>query len=370
MIRIAQPLIGDEERAAVMAVLDSGQLAAGPVTRSLEERFAAEVSHTRHAVAVANGTAALHLALLAHDIGRDDDVITTPFTFQATANMILAAGARPIFVDVGADGNIDTYAAEMAITANVKAILPVHLYGRLCDMDELTTICDRYGFSLIEDAAQAHGASIIGKRAGSFGTGCFSFYATKNVTSGEGGMITTDDDALAARLRRLRHHGQNDTYSSLELGFNYRTTDVTAAIALAQLDRLEEFTQRRRENAAYLSKHLTGVVLPPEPVEPEAMVWHQYTVRVSHGRDELRAYLRDREIESSVYYPTLLPDQPLYRRKGLGGGDFPNARRLAVEVLSLPVHPALSQPDLERIVEAVNEWTASRQSETSAVGRP
>jgi len=368
MIRIAQPLIGEPERAAVMAVLDSGQLAAGPVTKRLEEQFAAEVSHTRHAVAVANGTAALHLALLAHDIGRDDDVITTPFTFQATANMILAVGARPIFVDVGLDGNIDTYAAEMAITANVKAILPVHLYGRLCDMDELVTISQRYGFFIIEDAAQAHGATVLGRHAGGFGTGCFSFYATKNMTSGEGGMITTDNDALAARLRRLRHHGQNETYSSVELGFNYRMTDVTAAIALAQLDRLEEFTKKRRENAAYLSANLKGVLLPPKPLEPDAMVWHQYTIRVQ-DRDELRTFLREREIESSVYYPTLLPDQPLYKQRRLGNGDFPNARKLAAEVLSLPVHPALSQDDLERIVEAVNEWAESRETETSAAGR-
>ncbi len=215
---------------------------------------------------MSNGTAALHIALLAHDVGPGDEVITTPFTFQATANMVLATGARPVFVDVREDGNIDPKLVEAAITPRTKALLPVHLYGRLCDMDALTDIASRHGLALIEDAAQAHGAEVGGRRAGSFGTGCFSFYATKNMTSGEGGMVTTDDAALAARLRRLRSHGESERYSSTELGFNYRLTDIAAAIGLAQLKRLDAFTQQRRLNAVYLSATSAGCCLPSATV--------------------------------------------------------------------------------------------------------
>jgi dTDP-4-amino-4,6-dideoxygalactose transaminase len=360
MIRIAQPLIGDEERAAVLAVLNSGRLAAGPVTKELEETFAREVSRTREAIAVSSGTAALHVALLAHGIGPGDEVITTPFTFQATANMVLATGARPVFVDVRDDANIDPLLIEAAITPRTRAILPVHLYGRLCDMDELGAIAQRYGLALIEDAAQAHGAARHGEPAGSFGTGCFSFYATKNVMSGEGGMITTNDAALAERMCRLRSHGESERYSSVELGYNYRLTDLQAALALAQLRRLGELTQKRRANAAYLSEHLRGVMLPPPPIEADAMVWHQYTVRIPHGRDALAAWLRERDIEVGIYYPNVLPDQPLYRGLGYTGDFYPVARRLAQEVLSLPVHPALGATDLDRIIEAVNAWTAQQ----------
>jgi dTDP-4-amino-4,6-dideoxygalactose transaminase len=359
MIRIAEPRIGDAERAAVLAVLESGQLTNGPVTRQLEEAFAREVSQTSEAVAVSSGTAALHLALLAHGIGPGDEVITTPFSFQATANMIVATGARPVFVDVGEDGNIDATLVESAVTSKTKALLPVDLYGCLCDMPALRAIAEHKGFAIIEDAAQSHGAEVSGRRAGSFGTGCFSLYATKNMTAGEGGVITTDDPALADRLRRLRSHGEIDRYESAELGYNYRITEVGAALALAQLAGLEAANETRRRNAAYLSQHLRGVTLPPEPVEPAAHVWHQYTVRVSEGRDALQAHLRERGIQAVVYYPHTLPSQALYRQLGYDDVNLPVARRLAAEVLSLPVHPALSQKDLETIVGAVNEWTAS-----------
>jgi len=359
MIRIAQPLIGDVERNAVMAVLASGRLANGPVARQLEEAFAREVAGTREAVAVASGTAALHLALLAHGFGPGDEVVTTPFSFQATANMILAAGARPVFVDVGEDGNIDPGLVEAAVTPRTKALLPVHLYGRLCDMVALSAIAQRHRLALIEDAAQAHGASLDDRRAGAFGTGCFSLYATKNVTAGEGGLITTDDAALAERLRRLRSHGEGERYESVELGFNYRLPEMSAALALAQFGRLAEWNETRRRNAAYLSANLRGVVLPPAPAAPGSHVWHLYTVRVAQGRDELRAWLQERGIESAVYYPHILPDQALYRGLGYSDADLPVARRLAREVLSLPVHPGLGEEDLRRIVEAVNAWTAT-----------
>jgi dTDP-4-amino-4,6-dideoxygalactose transaminase len=359
MIRIAEPRIGDAERAAVLAVLESGQLTNGPVTRQLEAAFAREVSHTRDAVAVSSGTAALHLALLAHGVGPGDEVITTPFSFQATANMILATGGRPVFVDVTDDGNIDVSQVEAAVTSRTKALLPVDLYGRLCDIPVLCRIAERCGIALIEDAAQAHGAELGGRRAGSFGTGCFSLYATKNMTAGEGGLVTTNDPALAERLRRLRSHGEIDRYESAELGYNYRITETGAALALAQIEGLPAANAARRRNAAYLSAHLQGVTLPPEPVEPSAHVWHQYTVRVTEGRDALQAHLHEHGIQSVVYYPHTLPSQALYRELGYDDAAYPVARRLAAEVLSLPVHPALSEADLRTIVEAVNEWTAS-----------
>ena len=364
MIRIAQPLIGEEERAAVLDVLASGRLSGGPVTAALETAFAREVSGTREAVAVANGTAALHVALLAHGVGAGDEVITTPFSFQATANMILAVGARPVFVDVGDDGNIDVARIEAAITPRTRAVLPVHLFGRLADVEAIREIADRKSLAIIEDAAQAHGARLGGKAAGSFGTGCFSFYATKNMTAGEGGMITTDDAALAERMRRSRAHGEDERYRSVELGFNYRLTEMQAAIALVQLGRLPELTEQRRRNARYLSANLRGVRLPPEPVEATAMVWHQFTIGVAAGRDALRAQLRERDIEAAVYYPETIPAQPLYRDLGYEDAALPVAKRLAREVLSLPVHPALSESDLARIVAAVNEWTAAPDRST------
>jgi len=362
MIRIAQPQIGEAEKQAVLEVLDSGRLANGPVVERLETEFAARVAGTRYAVAVANGTAALHLALLAHGIGPGDEVIVPAFSFQATASMVVAAGATPVFVDVGEDGNMDAALAEAAVTARTKALLPVHLYGRLCDMEALARLAARHGLALIEDAAQAHGAETGGRRAGSFGTGCFSLYATKNVTAGEGGVVTTDDRALAERLRRLRNHGEEERYESVELGFNYRLPEVGAALAAAQLARLDEFTRKRRENAAYLSGRLRGVLTPAAPRWPGGHVWNQYTVRVPQGRDALRDRLRAGGIETAVYYPKPLPAQPLFRPFVAEGAVFPVATRLAAEVLSLPVHPGLSQADLDRIVEGVNAWAGAPEA--------
>jgi dTDP-4-amino-4,6-dideoxygalactose transaminase len=360
MIRIAQPDITDDEVRAVEAVLRSGRLAGGPVTRELEERFAAEVSGTSEAVAVSNGTAALHVALLAHDVGAGDEVITTPYTFQATANMILAAGARPVFVDIGQDANIDASRIEAAISTRTKAIMPVYLYGRIADAIAIADIAIRHGLALIEDAAQAHGSAIGGKAAGSFGTGCFSFYATKNLMSGEGGMISTNDAALAARMRRIRSHGESERYHSTEIGFNYRMTDFASAIALEQLKKLPAMTEARRRNAAYYTQHLRGVTLPPAPIEPGACVWNLYTIRVPEGRDALMALLLDAGIEAGLYYPHTLPEQKLYADLGYTTEDIPVARQYSREALSLPVHPGLTQSDLETIVGAVNGWAESR----------
>jgi dTDP-4-amino-4,6-dideoxygalactose transaminase len=377
MIRIAQPLLGEEEEQAVLAVLRSGRLAQGPLVRRFEEAFARYIG-VREAVAVSSGTAALQVALLAHGIGPGDEVITTPFTFAATANAILATGARPVFADVSEeDFNLDPAGAGERIGARTRALLPVHLYGQPADMEAFAALARRRGLVLIEDACQAAGASFGGRKVGSFGTGCFSFYATKNMTTGEGGMITTDDRELAARARLLRNHGQRRRYVSEALGYNLRLTEVAAALGLAQLQKLDALNERRRANARYLRERLSGVTTPRD-IPGRYHVYHQYTVRVGRGRDALLRYLRDRDIEAMVFYPVPVHKQPLYRGLGYrpstgsrrrrvawatGGGErLPVAERLSREVLSLPVHPGLSREDLEAVVQAVRDGLAAGQA--------
>jgi perosamine synthetase len=359
MIPIARPLIGDEEEAAVLAALYSDRLAQGQRVRELEERFASFCG-TREAVAVSSGTAALMTALAVHGLGPGDEVITTPFTFAATANAVLFTGARPVFVDVrGDDFDIDPSLIEAKITPNTRAILPVHLYGQTCDMEAIMSIARKHGLFVVEDAAQAHGARVDGKVAGSFGTGCFSFYATKNMTTGEGGMITTGDPAIAEKARRFRSHGESSRYVSESLGYNFRMTEILAAIGLAQLRVLPGRNEQRRANAAYLTEHLGGVITPKE-MPGRYHVYHQYTVRVpspdgtSTARDALAAKLTEAGIQTKVFYPVPVYRQPLYL--DLGYRDrLSVAEQLSREVLSLPVHPALRPDDLNTIVGAVNE---------------
>jgi perosamine synthetase len=388
MIRIAQPLLGEEEEQAVLAVLRSGRLAQGPLVRHFEEAFA-RYTGVREAVAVSSGTAALQVALLAHGIGPGDEVVTSPFTFVATANAILATGARPVFADVSEeDFNLDPARAGESIGERTRALLPVHLYGQAADMEALPALARRHGLALIEDACQAHGALFGGRKVGSFGTGCFSFYATKNMTTGEGGMITTDDPELAARARLLRDHGQRRRYVSETLGYNLRMTEVAAALGLAQLQKLDAFNERRRANARYLTERLSGVTTPRE-LPGRYHVYHQYTIRVSpaagqaglpagqagRGRDALLRYLRDRDVEATVFYPLPVHKQPLYRslgyRPSTGSGRgqrLPVAERLSREVLSLPVHPGLSRQELDAVVSAVREGLAAARAGRVAAG--
>lgn len=356
MIPISRPLIGEAEKTAVLQVLDSGMLVQGPVTAKLEERFA-EVTGTRHAVAVSSGTAALHLALLAHGIGPGDEVITTPFTFIASVNSILYVGARPVFADVQADSfNVDPAAVERAITPRTRAVMPVHLYGQPCDMDALCDLARSHGLVVVEDAAQAVGATYRGRPVGSFGTGAFSLYATKNVMSAEGGMVTTNDAEIADRVRLLRNHGMRQRYHHEILGYNLRMTDLHAAIGLAQIDRLNAFTRARQANAAYLSEHLTAVRTPTVRPDREH-VWHQYTVRVREGADRDAAVQRLGEagIGTGIFYPIPAHEHPYIRAAVGADRAFPVAEALAREVFSLPVHPALSPDDLETIVREVNQ---------------
>ncbi|GAF72422.1 unnamed protein product, partial [marine sediment metagenome] len=357
VIPIAKPLIGNAEKQAVQDVLDSGQLAQGRRVLDFERRFATFCG-VEYAVAVSSGTAALHLALLAHGIGPGDEVITTPFTFVATANAILSTGAKPVFVDIEPETfNINPDLIEDKVTYRTKAILPVHLFGHPCDMGAITNIAELYNLDVIEDVCQAHGASFYSRKVGAFGTGCFSFYATKNMTTGEGGMVTTYCKEVAERLRMLRNHGSRKRYIHVLLGYNYRMTEIQAAIGVEQLKKMPHWTPLRIRNAIYLTeklKSLSNVVLPVVR-EGCVHVFHQYTIRVKSGRDAAARALKDRGIGIGIYYPLSINKQLLYQRLGYDCIEVPEAERACNEVLSLPVHPSLSREDLDKVVEAVRE---------------
>lgn len=355
MIPIAKPLIGEEEKRAVLDVLGSGQLAQGKKVEEFEIAFADYIG-VKYAIATANGTTALHTALLAHNIGADDEVITTPFSFIATANAITMTGARPVFVDVEEKSfNLNPDLIEKAITKKTKAILPVHLFGCPVQMDKLMEIADKHKLILIEDACQAHGAEFNGKKVGSFGTGCFSFYPTKNMTTSEGGMITTNDEKIAAEARKIINHGSSKKYYHDYLGYNYRMTDIAAAIGLEQLKKLNFFNEKRRKNAWLLNSNLTAVKGIILPVIVDGHVFHQYTIRVTPtfklSRTNLINHLSEQEIDSTVFYPVPLHKQKAY--SGYNKQNYPVTERLSLEVLSLPVHPSLMDKELAQISEAI-----------------
>ncbi|MCH7698031.1 MAG: DegT/DnrJ/EryC1/StrS family aminotransferase [Chloroflexi bacterium] len=353
MIRIAQPLIGTEEEQAVLDTLRSGRLAQGPRVEEFEQAFA-EYVEARHAIAVSSGTSALVVALAAHGIGEGDEVLVPTFTYAATANAVLLVGARPVLVDIRDDDfSIDVAQADAAMTEKTRAILPVHLFGHSCDLTKLRALAERRGLAIIEDACQALGARWDGSKIGSSGTACFSFYATKAITTGEGGMIATDNADVAGLARKLRDQGEGERYRTDILSANHRMTEIAAALGLAQLPKLDGWNERRRSNAAWLSEHLAGVVTPREQTAAYH-VYQQYTIRVSEGRrDALRVQLEENDIEAVVYYPRSLHQQPLYQELEIGGS-FPIAEQACAEVLSLPVHPGLSDADLEAISTAVN----------------
>ena len=283
MIPVARPILGAEEQAAVAEVIASGQIAHGPKVEEFERRFA-ELVQVGDAIAVTSGTAALHLALLAHGIGPGDEVITSPFSFAATANTIVLTGARPVFVDIDPQTyNIDPAGIEAAITPRTKALMPVHIYGNPADMDAIMPLAHEHGLTVIEDAAQAILATVHGKPAGSFGTGCFSLYATKNMTTGEGGMVTTSDPALADRLRQWRSHGQKQRYVQTSIGYNYRMMSIQAAIGLVQVGKVASWTEQRIANAAYLTSELREVVQTPTVLPGHRHVYHQYAILVPEG---------------------------------------------------------------------------------------
>lgn len=356
MITIAKPYLDEAEIEAVTAVLRSGVIAEGPRVAQFEQAFA-EYIGVDHAVAVNSGTAALHVALMAHGIGKGDEVITSPFSFVATANSIVYTGAKPVFADIEPDTYIISpdQVHEM-ITSRTKAIMPVHLYGHAADMGAIMEIAEDHNLLVIEDACQAHGATYKGKKVGSFGTGAFSFYPTKNMTTSEGGIITTDDPDIAARSRMLRAHGSKQRYLHEMIGYNFRMTDISAAIGIVQMGRLAEFTEKRRQNARKLASGLKGTKNLILPVEKDncSHVYHQYTIRTPR-RDSLRDTLQEKGIGTGTYYPLCIHQQPLYKEMGYAGS-FPNSEKAAREVLSIPVHPGLSDADINTVIACIKEW--------------
>jgi len=353
-IAIADPYIGTEEKTAVEQVLDSGSLASGEEVERFESEFAS-FSHTSHGIATSNGTTALHAALHAAGIGPGDRVVTTPFTFIATANAIRFTGAEPVFADIDPQSyNIDPQSVESTIQAHdgeIDALLVVHLYGHPVDMDALSDIAARYDIPVIEDAAQAHGATHRGKPVGSLGdVGCFSFYPTKNMTTGEGGMVVTDNDEIAARTRQFIDHGRSDRYEHERLGHNFRMTNVAAAIGRSQLQRLPLFVHERRQNAMRLYDGLQDCSFSlPREAPRTTHAYHQFTIR-SERRDELKNHLDEFGIDTGVYYPIPVHEQPAYAEHSVSA---PAAERASDEVLSIPVHPQLSDDELNAVITAL-----------------
>lgn len=362
-IPIAKPVIGEEESKAVEGILYSGMLTQGEAVKKFEDAFSAYLG-VKNSVACSNGTVALDLALKASGIGPGDEVISPAFTFIATANAILYQGAKPVFVDVDPRTfNIDPQDLQDKITARTKAIIGVHLYGQPFDLQAVQQICEDHRLVLVEDCAQAHGAQCDGRKVGSFGTGCFSFYPTKNMTTGEGGMITTNDDQLAAKLRLMRNHGDTGKYNHIILGYNYRMTNIQGAIGLVQLKSLDKFNQKRIESAEYLNKSLKAEgITTPFMDSGVRHVYNQYVVRVedrfSASREKLMAYLESKGIGCAVHYPKPVYRQPLYQQLSLDRVVCPVSEDVSKRVMSLPVHPSLSKEDLEYIAKTVSGFEA------------
>lgn len=362
MIPIAKPVVSEEGKRMVLEVLESGELASGRKVKEFEERFSSYIGQ-KYGIAVSSGTTALHIALQACGIKFGDKVITTPFTFIATANSILYCAAKPVFCDIDENTfniSISSLKKLLETEKDVKALLIVHLFGLPCNMDEIMEITNKYGLILIEDCAQAHGASFKGKKAGSFGlSSIFSFYPTKNMTTSEGGMIVTNDEKVSGESMLLRNHGMKNEYEHEILGYNFRMTNISAAIGLSQMKQLDELIEKRRKNAHYFNEHLKnlpGIEIPFVPSSDYLHAYNQYTLRIKDKRDDFIKNLKEKEIGHKIFYPTIIPNQPFYRKLGVYSGSFPVAEKVSKEVISIPVHPALHDSDLKRIVESVSEY--------------
>ncbi len=360
LIPIAKPIISEDEINEVISVLRSGELSQGKWVERFEKDFA-KFTSSKFAIATSNGTTALHLSLLALGIKEGDEVITTPFTFIASVNAILYVGGKPIFVDIDPRTfNIDPDKIEEKITSRTKAILPVHLYGLPVDMDKILKIAKNHKLYVLEDAAQAHGAMIGNHLVGSLGDlASFSFYSTKNMTTGEGGMITTNNEVLAKKIRKLRNHGMEKRYYHDILGFNFRMTNIAAAIGIHQLKKLNKFNKKRAENAQFLTKQLSKIKEIETPFIPGNFkhVFHQYTILVKNGeksRDDLAVYLNKNGVATMIYYPVPVHKQKFVRKI------YPRlklkiAEQISDQVLSLPIHPAVKKEDLARIANLIKD---------------
>ena len=347
--------IKTEVDAAIQQTLRRGTFASSDSVRAFEEEFA-RYCGVKYCVCVNSGTSALHLAMIAGGVRPGDEVITIPFTFIATAWAISYFGARPVFVDIEPRGyHLDIEQFAGAIGPKTRAILPVHLYGQMVELDPLRELCDKNGLLLVEDAAQAHGAEYLGKRAGACGhMGCFSFYPTKNLGAyGEGGAVTTNDEKLATRIRHLRDHAQTIKYRHEELGYNYRMDEMQGAILRVKLRHLDQWNAARRQKATYYQQKLAdkSLVLPFEFPE-RRHVWHQFVVR-SRDRDRLRAELSKAQIGTGLHYPIPLHLQPVYSDLGYRSGDFPVAEAIASECLSLPMFSELEEAEMDRVCNVI-----------------
>jgi perosamine synthetase len=359
-IPLARPDLGPREEQLVLEVLRSGQLSLGPVLRQFEEAFAAAVG-TRHAVAVSSGTAGLHLGVRLAGAGPGDEVVTSPFSFVASANCALYEGAEPVFADIDpATFNLDPAAVEAAITPRTRAIVPVHIFGMPCRIDEINAIAARHGIQVVEDAAEALGARRQGRLVGTHGNpAVFAFYPNKQITTGEGGMVTTDDDELAASLHSLANQGRADAGNWLEhdrLGWNYRMSDVSAAIGLGQVERLDEILAARAAVAARYAELLRGVegVTPPAEVEGDTRSWFVYPVLVAEGvdRDRVLELLWAEGVQAKPYLPAIHL-QPFYRSRGHREGELPVCEAISRRSLAVPFFAAITRDDQERVVQTL-----------------
>ena len=360
MIPIARPDIGPEEIAAVTEVLESGMIAQGKRVKELEDAWA-EFVGVRHAIAMGNGTLALMAIFAGIRLEPGDEVITVSHTFAATANAILSTGATPVFVDIEPDTYlIDAKKIERAITARTRAICPVHLFGLVADMDMIRAIADRHGLIVVEDACQAHGATFRGRMAGSFGHGAFSLYATKNMTTAEGGFVTTDDDDLAEWLRIYRNQGMRARYQFEMLGYNFRMTDIAAAIGLVQFGKLARNTARRRAIAARYDEAF-GELPIGLPITPDGRthVFHQYTLDVGGARDAIVSDLREAGVGADIYYPIPVHRQPYIMERGLFA-ELPVTDAAASRTLALPMFPGLTEPEQDQVIAAVRDAVGRR----------
>jgi perosamine synthetase len=369
LIRINQPIIGKEEIDAVTEVLKSGILTEksgrGPRVLDFEKEYARYVG-AKHAVAVSSGTAALHSALIVAGVKQGDEVVVPSFTFHSTAEVVLLCGAQPVFADIDPDTyTVSADTVESALTRSTKAIIPVHLYGLPADLDPLRKLARDRGVTLIEDAAQAHGAEYKGSKVGSMSDmTCFSFYAGKNMTTGEGGMITTDDDDYSERLRMVRTHGEQRPYWPTAVGNNYRMNEILAAIGLAQLKKLPSFLEKRRKNAEFLSEKLgvLGKVIAPKEPEGRKHAWYVYTLRLRGAnagkRNKVTEKLLSKNIGATVYYESPLHMLPLYREFSTNRRPLPETEKACRQVFSLPVHPKLDESDLEYVFETLKRVLA------------
>lgn len=360
MIPIARPQMGDEEKAQVWSALESGQLAQGQRVHQFEQEFAEYVG-APHAVATSSGTTAIHLALLGIGLEPGDEVIVPSFSFTATATPVVHAGGRPVFADVDpAFFTLDPAAIEPLISDRTRAIIPVSLYGQPADMAAIAALADRHGLRVIEDACQAHGASLGDRRSGAWGIGVFSFYPTKNMTTGEGGIITTHDSEVAERARLLREHGMRVRYRPEIMGYNFRMTDIHASIGLAQLAKLPAANARRRAIAARYDAELVGVQTPAQRAGA-VHVYHQYTLRVDQ-RDRFADLLAERGVGSNIYYPVPIHRQEPFTDLHPADRDLPVTDVLTADILSIPVYPTLSDLEVDTIIASVNAVAAELAS--------